>query len=290
MTTRLGNHDDSSSSGMRGGGLGKRSREEQQPPFTVRLVHASHSASRDPATTTAFQAHRRHESEHEDVSPQLNFLRDAEDGRRGGEEGEDSFKEAKEAGVEGQREQYAQAPGYINEGRVEGEDEEGQDEDEVGEGDVYEMEEEEEEPEPEQEQEQEQEEEDEEEKEDEEENGGEEEEECEGEGNDDDEGGNVNGAAASGEADDRRSSQVAGIFWDQCKQKWGARPFVNGERLNLSYHATEEDASQATDKFVMKDNERKASGTGQGLKLVHCSAQLELCMTQENTLHTLNIP
>jgi hypothetical protein len=28
----------------------------------------------------------------------------------------------------------------------------------------------------------------------------------------------------------------------------------------------------------------------QGLTLVHFSAQLELCLTQENTLHTLNTP
>jgi hypothetical protein len=28
----------------------------------------------------------------------------------------------------------------------------------------------------------------------------------------------------------------------------------------------------------------------QGLTLVHCSAQLEPCLTQENSLHTLNTP
>jgi hypothetical protein len=31
-------------------------------------------------------------------------------------------------------------------------------------------------------------------------------------------------------------------------------------------------------------------GAGQGLTLIHFSAQLEPCLTQENTLHTLNTP
>ena len=32
------------------------------------------------------------------------------------------------------------------------------------------------------------------------------------------------------------------------------------------------------------------AGAGQGLALVHLSAQLELCLTQENTLHILDTP
>jgi len=35
---------------------------------------------------------------------------------------------------------------------------------------------------------------------------------------------------------------------------------------------------------------RGARGARQGLTLVHFSAQLEPCLTQENTLHTLNTP
>jgi len=33
-----------------------------------------------------------------------------------------------------------------------------------------------------------------------------------------------------------------------------------------------------------------ATGRGQGLTLVHFSAQLEPCLSQENSLHTLNTP
>ena len=35
---------------------------------------------------------------------------------------------------------------------------------------------------------------------------------------------------------------------------------------------------------------RQRRGTRQGLTLVHFSAQLEPCLTQETTLHTLNTP
>ena len=34
----------------------------------------------------------------------------------------------------------------------------------------------------------------------------------------------------------------------------------------------------------------RGKGVGQGLTLVHFSAQLEQCLTHKNALHTLNIP
>ena len=71
----------------------------------------------------------------------------------------------------------------------------------------------------------------------------EEEEEQEGEGEEE-------GINVDGEADGRRSSQVAGVAWHRIKKKWAARPTVNGKRVHLGYHATVEAAALAVDKYV----------------------------------------
>jgi len=41
---------------------------------------------------------------------------------------------------------------------------------------------------------------------------------------------------------------------------------------------------------LMSDLHPSSMGSGQGLTLVHFSAQLEPCLTQENILHRLNTP
>ena len=78
----------------------------------------------------------------------------------------------------------------------------------------------------------------------------EEEEEEEGEQEGEDAGINVSGGAASWEANDRRSSQVAGVQWIQKKKQWEARHTVDGKRVNLGCHATKEAASLAIDNCV----------------------------------------
>jgi len=58
------------------------------------------------------------------------------------------------------------------------------------------------------------------------------------------------GGAAGGEADDRRSSQTVGVYWHSGRSKWVARVTVDGKRVLLGCHATEEAAARAYDNYV----------------------------------------
>ena len=68
-----------------------------------------------------------------------------------------------------------------------------------------------------------------------------------GEGQDD---GNVSGGAASGEAGDRRSSQVVGVSWHKAYGKWGARRRVNGKTISLGFYETQEAADRVVHKYM----------------------------------------
>ena len=70
------------------------------------------------------------------------------------------------------------------------------------------------------------------------------------EGEKEEEGNNIDGAAASGDVDDRRSSRVAGVCWNRNKKRWEARYTVDGKRVYLGYHATAEAAALAVHQYV----------------------------------------
>jgi hypothetical protein len=53
--------------------------------------------------------------------------------------------------------------------------------------------------------------------------------------------------------------------------------------VNMNPNPVGDWTTQAADPFVFMRS-------GQGLTLVHCSAQLEPCLTHKNALHTLNTP
>jgi hypothetical protein len=72
-------------------------------------------------------------------------------------------------------------------------------------------------------------------------------EEQEGEGEDDV---NASGGAAIGGVGDRRSSQVAGVYWNRSNKKWDAIHRVNGKQVYLGRHATQEGAAQAVHNYV----------------------------------------
>jgi len=63
------------------------------------------------------------------------------------------------------------------------------------------------------------------------------------------EGDNVSVGAGSGEADDRRSSQFIGVSWNRSKKQWAARHTVNGKRVSLGHHATEQAAVEAINQY-----------------------------------------
>ena len=147
----------------------------------------------------------------------------------------------------------------------------------------------------------------------EEEDGEEEEEEEEADGEEEEEeaedDGIVSGGAAIAEVDDRRSSQVVGVIWCPSKSKWKAHGrHVDGKRVLLGSHATEEAAAQAVDKYANDgvDPVKHREGTSsqfkgvtrdkrsgkwrQGLTLVHLSAQPEPFLTNNTPSTPPNTP
>jgi len=207
---------------------GEEQREQPHPPRTVRSATDARGSPQVAATAqTQLRAHQ--------PSEEVGLKKEEEEYSHEAEEAEGEVEAAEKVGR--QREQHAQAPGATFEGREEAGEEavapgprrarlppggnadtavEGESDDDHEKEDGEEVE-------------------------DEVEDGEEE------EGEDD---GMASGGAAIGDADDRRSSQVVGVYWTRDKHKWGASHRVNGKQVYLGHHATEEGAAQAVHNYA----------------------------------------